>query len=298
MHRHGPGRSHPRHMHGTCTVHARCTPATCHASHIYRTCIQATSHARYIQDGTCICTANAQHTHNACVVYTRFVCSPCVAYAHGTRTCTPIHDTIMTRPRAHAHENAQRICMHMAFTAMHMRSMQASISCTVEARRTYIILMHGTCLSKEISHARYMHITVMHDMHSAHTRNNPATCISHAYTASMMFVDCNITCPSNVRHMHGTCTLTNDSRIWQCHRHYTYRAHPTSAGKIAQHPCICNISGEYKRYTHTAHATLVWYVHDTCTAHERRGTWAALAWYMQYSMKGTCAARVRSFLRC
>lgn len=192
MHIHGPGRSHPRHMHGTCTVHARCTPATCHASHIYRTCIQATSHARYIQDGTCICTANARHTHTACVVYTRFVCSPCVAYAHGTCTCTPIHDTIMTRPRAHVHENAQRTSMHMAFTAMYMRSMQASISCTVEARRTYIILMHGTCLTQgnipctvHAHHSYARHALSTYSEQSGHMYFTwiYGTCISHAYTA-------------------------------------------------------------------------------------------------------------------
>jgi len=159
--------------------------------------------------------------------------------------------------------------------AWHMLE-QGNIPCTVHAHHSYA--RHA--LSTYSEQSGHMHFTCIYG------------------TCSMMFVDCNITCPSNVRHMHGTCTLTNDSRIWQCHRHYTYRAHPTSAGKIAQHPCICNISGEYKRYTHTVHTTLVWYVHDTCTAHERRGTWAALAWYMQYSMKGTCAARVRSFLRC
>jgi hypothetical protein len=157
--------------------------------------------------------------------------------------------------------------------------------------------MHGTCTS-QLCTTRTQHILGTIRPHAFHMdiRHMHFTCIYG--TCSMMFVDCNITCPSNVRHMHGTCTLTNDSRIWQCHRHYAYRAHTTSAEKIAQHPCICNISGKYKRYTHTADTTLVWYVHGTCTAHERRGTWAALARYVQYSMQDTCTARVRSFLRC
>jgi hypothetical protein len=287
-------------MHGARTVHAGNMPCIAHLP---------SSHARYIQDGTCICTANARHTHTACVVYTRFVCSPCVAYAHGTCTCTPIHDTIMTRPRAHVHENAQRKSMHMVFTAMYMRSMQASISCTVEARRTYIILMHGTCLTQgnipctvhaHHSYARHalstyseqsghMHFTWIYTAHAFHMH------IRHMqHDVCRLQHHMPVKCPAHARHY----TLTNDSRIWQCHRHYAYRAHTTSAGKIAQHPCICNISGKYKRYAHTVHTTLVWYVHGTCTAHERRGTWAVLARYMQYSMNDTCTARVHSFLRC
>jgi len=151
------------------------------------------------------------NTHNACVVCTRFVCSTYVTYAHGTFACTPIHDTIMTHPRAHAHENAQRIYMHMAFTAMYMRSMQASISCTVEARRTYIILMHGTCLTQgnapctvyaHHSYARHALSTCMAQsghMHIRHMQHD--VCRLQHYT--------HVKCPAHARHMHFDKRLTH-----------------------------------------------------------------------------------------
>jgi len=78
MHRHGPYTSHPRHIHGTCTVHAPYTPTTSHAQHIHQICILASSRAPSIHDGTFIRTVHAEHapcvrgTH---MVHVRHACS-------------------------------------------------------------------------------------------------------------------------------------------------------------------------------------------------------------------------------
>ena len=102
VHRHGPYTSHPRHMHGTRTVHASYTPTTSHAQHIHRICIQATSRAPSIHDSTYIHTVHAEHAQCVRGTYT-------VHMHHMCSTCTAAH----TRQHMHGTRKAHTRYMHM-----------------------------------------------------------------------------------------------------------------------------------------------------------------------------------------